>query len=124
MSEWSKSIVGCCIYHIESDPKKTPYVSFCGATKCLCLLLKNYSSHLKKNQVKFLYTYILNTLRFDENMKRYTLALNTLEILRQHTSLFQDSIMETDETVCLIPISLSLSLSASVAHTHTPIHNR
>ena len=54
MSEWAKSIVGCCIHQIRSDPNKTPYVTFCGATKCLGSLLKDYSTHLVKDQMKFL----------------------------------------------------------------------
>lgn len=100
MSQWAKSIVGACLHKLRSpDSKNTPYVSYCGATKCLCFLLKDYSTYLKKRDVEFVYNYILGSLDFSKDLKRYTLALNTLEILRTHTTLFRDCIMKTDETV-------------------------
>ena len=42
---------------------------------------------------------MLKTLNFHKDLKRYTLALNTLEILKKHTPLFRDVIMETDKSV-------------------------
>ena len=78
MSEWSKSIVGCCIHKIRSDPNKTPYVTFCGATKCLCSLLKDYSTHLAKDEIKFLYVFLFPRASMNPQCKhKHTLNIDT-----------------------------------------------